>query len=289
MSELVSIQWFPGHMAKTRRLIKESLPLVDCVAEITDARIPKSSRNPEIDSLCAAKPRILLLNKSDVADPSVTEKWIEHCKKFGIGAIAVDCKSGKGLNRFIPIIKEILKDKIEKNVQKGMAGRKIRIMVVGVPNCGKSTFINRMAGSNRLKTEDRPGVTRGRTWIDLGGNFEMMDTPGMLWPKFEDPEVGEKLAFCGAVKDDVIDTELLACRLLETLSKFYPDLLKARYKLSGELPKEGYSLLELVGRKRGMLVSGGEVDTERASIIVLDEFRSGKIGRITLEVPETED
>lgn len=288
MSELVSIQWFPGHMAKTRRLIKESLPLVDCVAEITDARIPKSSRNPEIDSLCASKPRILLLNKSDVSDPDANEKWIEHCKKSGIGAIAVDCKSGKGLNRFIPLVKGILKDKIEKNAQKGMAGRKIRIMVVGVPNCGKSTFINRMAGSNRLKTEDRPGVTRGRTWIDLGGNFEMMDTPGMLWPKFEDPKVGEKLAFCGAVKDDVIDTELLSCRLLETLAPSYPELLKARYKLSGELPREGYALLELIGRKRGMLISGGEVDTERASIIVLDEFRSGKIGRITLETPNDE-
>lgn len=285
MSELVSIQWFPGHMAKTRRMIKESLPLIDCVAEIADARLPQSSRNPEIDTLCASKPRILLLNKSDVADPATTDKWVAYNKSLGLGVLALDCKSGRGLNRFLPLVRELLKEKIERNEQKGMAGRKIRIMVVGIPNCGKSTFINKMSNSSKLKAEDRPGVTRSRAWIDLGSGFEMMDTPGMLWPKFEDPAVGEKLAFCGAVKDDIIDTELLVRRLLELLATSYPDSLRARYKLSGDLPEDGADLLELIGRKRGMLISGGEVDTDRASTIVLDEFRSGKLGCITLERP----
>ncbi|HEX2937791.1 MAG TPA: ribosome biogenesis GTPase YlqF, partial [Ruminiclostridium sp.] len=283
MSEQVSIQWFPGHMAKTRRLIKESLPLVDCVAEIVDARIPLSSRNPELEALCAEKPRIFLLNKIDLADPSVTDKWVEYIKKNGAEPLAVDCKSGRGLNRFLPLVRELLKEKINRNIEKGMAGRKIRIMTAGIPNCGKSTFINKMAGSKRLKAEDRPGVTRGKQWIDLGGGIEMMDTPGILWPKFEDTNVGENLAFCGSVKDEVIDMELLARRILEKISVLYPDLLRARYKLSGDLPGEGAELLNLVGKKRGMLISGGEVDTERAAVIVLDEFRSGKIGRISLE------
>lgn len=286
MSEQVSIQWFPGHMAKTRRLIKESLPLVDCVAEIIDARIPKSSRNPELDTLCSSKPRIVLLNKIDLADPAITERWVEYIRKSGAMPLAVDCKSGRGLNKFLPLVKELLKDKIEQNARRGMSGKKIRVMVAGIPNCGKSTFINRMAGSKKLKAEDRPGVTRGTQWIDLGSGIEMMDTPGMLWPKFEDPTVGENLAFCGSVKDEVIDIELLARRLLETIAKTYPDFLRARYKLNGELPEEGAELLALVGRKRGMLISGGEVDTERASAVVLDEFRSGKIGRISLEKPD---
>lgn len=286
MSEQINIQWFPGHMAKTRRLIKETLTLVDCVAEIVDARIPKSSRNPELDAICASKPRILLLNKIDLADPTITNDWVYALKRNGVMPLAVDCKSGRGLNHFLPIVKEVLKEKIDRAVNKGMIGRKIRIMVAGIPNCGKSTFINKMSGSKRLKSEDRPGVTRGTQWIDLGGGVEMMDTPGMLWPKFEDPDVGENLAFCGAVRDEVVDRELLAARLLEKLSGLYPDYLKARYKLDDKLPAEGAELLSMVGRKRGMLISGGEVDTERASAIVLDEFRSGKIGRISLEKPD---
>lgn len=285
MSELVSIQWFPGHMAKTRRLIKESLPLIDCVAEIIDARIPESSRNPEIDTLCASKPRILLLNKSDLADPDVTSQWIDYYKSKGFMAITADCKSGRGLNQFIPHVKELLKDKIDRNISKGMAGKKIRIMVAGIPNCGKSTFINHMVGSNRLKTENRPGVTRARQWIDLGRGIEMMDTPGMLWPKFEDAAVGERLAFCGAIKEDVVDKELLARRLLEELANFYPESLRERYKIKEDSPQDGAEILLLIGRKRGMLISGGDVDTERAANIVLDEFRSGKLGRITLEKP----
>jgi ribosome biogenesis GTPase A len=287
MSELVPIQWFPGHMAKTRRLIKESLSLVDCVVEIIDARIPVSSRNPELDALCAAKPRILLLNKSDVADKNATEQWLAYFKTRGFMPFAADCKSGRGLTQFLPLVKTLLKDKIESNTRRGMAGKKIRVMVTGIPNCGKSTFINRMVGSNKLKAEDRPGVTRGRQWIDLGGGVEMMDTPGMLWPRFEDPLVGEKLAFCGAVKDDVIDTELLARRLVELLAADYASLISARYKLGAELPQDGAELLNLIGRRRGMLISGGEVDTERAAAILLDEFRSGKIGSISLERPST--
>lgn len=285
MSDLVSIQWFPGHMAKTRRMIKESLSMIDCVAEIVDARIPESSRNPEIDEMCSAKPRILLMNKSDLADAEATKEWVNYYDKKGVPAIVADCKTGKGLNKFIPTIKELLKEKIQHNAEKGMAGKKLRVMVVGIPNCGKSTFINRMAGSNKLKTEDRPGVTRTRQWLDLAAGIEMMDTPGMLWPKFEDPLVGEKLAFCGAVKDDVTDVELLARRLCEIIAELYPNDLIIRYKLKGELPNEGAELLEKIARKRGMLISGGEVDTERAANMLLDEFRSGKLGRMTLERP----
>jgi ribosome biogenesis GTPase A len=289
MSEYISINWYPGHMAKTRRMIKESLPLVDCVTEIVDARIPQSSRNPELDELCASKPRILLLNKSDVADTNATNAWVEYYKSKGLYPIAADCKSGKGLNRFLPLVRELLKDKIAKNAGKGMAGKKLRVMVTGIPNCGKSTFINKMARTSKLKTEDRPGVTRTNQWLDLGSGVEMLDTPGMLWPKIEDPAVGEKLAFCGAIKDDVVDTELLARRLVETLAKLYKNSLCERYKLKGELPEDGAQLLEAIGRKRGMLISGGEVDTERAAATVLDEFRSGKLGRITLELPDEKD
>lgn len=285
MSEKVNIQWFPGHMAKTRRLIKENLHLVDCVAEIIDARIPTSSRNPEINSLCGTKPRVVVLNKSDLADPSVTELWVKMMKSDGVTPIAADCKSGRGLNGFLPAVKYLIREKIAENVRKGMAGRKIRIMVAGIPNCGKSTFINKMSGSKGLKTEDRPGVTRANQWITIGGKIEMMDTPGILWPKFDDPETGENLAFCGAVKDEVVDSELIAFRFLEKAALLYPEYLKARYKLSGELPSGGEELLSLIGRKRGMLVSGGEIDTYRAAAVVLDEFRSGKIGRISLERP----
>lgn len=285
MTDIPSIQWFPGHMAKTRRLIKESLSLIDCVAEIIDARIPRSSRNPELDELCASKPRILLLNKYDMADENATNEWVNYYKSQGYMALAVDCKNGKGLNRFIPSVKELLSEKIEKLTEKGMGGKKLRVMIAGIPNVGKSTFINRMAGGKAVKVEDRPGVTRGRQWITLGSGIELMDTPGILWPKFEDPAVGETLAFTGAIKDDVIDIELLSSRLLEVLSKHYEKALRERYKLTGELPQDGAGLLNMIGRKRGFLISGGEVNTERASTVVLDEYRSGKLGRITLERP----
>lgn len=285
MSEAQTIQWFPGHMTKTRRKIQTSLKLVDAVAEIIDARIPVSSRNPELHKIIENKPRIILMNKCDMADPSQTARWVSCYQKEGILAIPVDCKSGRGLNQFIPKVRELLKDRIIQWEQKGMVNRTIRVMIVGIPNVGKSSFINRMAKQNRAKVEDRPGVTRGNQWFTIGKAFDLLDTPGVLWPKFDDPNVGEKLAFTGAVKDQILDTEQLASRLLEVLRDEYPAMLAARYKLEKYdlQPLQGYELLELIGRKRGMLASGGEIDTERASIMVLDEFRSAKLGKITLE------
>ena len=285
MSEAQTIQWFPGHMTKTRRKIQASLKLVDAVAEIIDARIPVSSRNPELHKIIENKPRIILMNKCDMADPSQTARWVSYYQKEGVLAIPVDCKSGRGLNQFIPKVRELLKDRIIQWEQKGMVNRTIRVMIVGIPNVGKSSFINRMAKQNRAKVEDRPGVTRGNQWFTIGKAFDLLDTPGVLWPKFDDPNVGEKLAFTGAVKDQILDTEQLASRLLEVLRDEYPSMLTTRYKLEKYdlQPLQGYELLELIGRKRGMLASGGEIDTERASIMVLDEFRSAKLGKITLE------
>ena len=286
MSEAQTIQWFPGHMTKTRRKIQASLKLVDAVAEIIDARIPVSSRNPELHKIIENKPRIILMNKCDMADPSQTARWVSYYQKEGVLAIPVDCKSGRGLNQFIPKVRELLKDRIIQWEQKGMVNRTIRVMIVGIPNVGKSSFINRMAKQNRAKVEDRPGVTRGNQWFTIGKAFDLLDTPGVLWPKFDDPNVGEKLAFTGAVKDQIVDTEQLASRLLEVLRDEYSAMLAARYKLEKYdlRPLQGYELLELIGRKRGMLASGGEIDTERASIMVLDEFRSAKLGNITLEL-----
>lgn len=285
MSEAQTIQWFPGHMTKTRRKIQASLKLVDAVAEIIDARIPVSSRNPELHKIIENKPRIILMNKCDMADPSQTARWVSYYQKEGVLAIPVDCKSGRGLNQFIPKVRELLKDRIIQWEQKGIVNRTIRVMIVGIPNVGKSSFINRMAKQNRAKVEDRPGVTRGNQWFTIGKAFDLLDTPGVLWPKFDDPNVGEKLAFTGAVKDQIVDTEQLASRLLEVLRDEYSAMLAARYKLEKYdlRPLQGYELLELIGRKRGMLASGGEIDTERASIMVLDEFRSAKLGKITLE------
>ena len=282
-----NIQWFPGHMAKTRRLMQESLRLVDLVLEITDARIPQSSRNPELDRWLGEKPRMLMLNKADSADPEATAWWLSYYQRRGVCAIACDCRSGKGVGRFLPAARELLAGALERRKQRGMVGGALRIMVVGIPNVGKSSFINRMAGGKRARVEDRPGVTRGRQWVSIGGELELLDMPGVLWPKFEDPAVGEKLAFTGAVKDDVVDTELLAMRLLGCLRRGYPAALEERFRLAGTDYQEldEFELLELVGRRRGMLVSGGEVNTERAAAVVLDEYRSGKLGRITLEFP----
>jgi ribosome biogenesis GTPase A len=283
MSDIQNIQWFPGHMTKTRRLIVANLSLVDCVAEIIDARIPYSSRNPVLDELCVNKPRILLMNKSDLSDENYNKKWISHFKANGVFALAVDCKSGKGLNLFLPLVKELLSEKLTRLRERGMTGRTLRIMVAGIPNCGKSTFINSMAGEKRAKVEDRPGVTRGRQWINLGQGVEMMDTPGILWPKFEDEEVGEHLAFTGAINDDILDKEQLASRLCQALYPRYRNNIIARYKLQGELPEEGFEALKLIAKRRGFLVSGGKVDTLRAAIMILDEFRGGLLGRITLD------
>lgn len=285
MTEIPSIQWFPGHMTKTKRMIKASLPLVDAVVEILDARIPESSKNPDLQSLIEGKPRIVILNKCDTADDASTQKWISWYRNQGIAAIAADCRSGKGLNKFIPTVKQVLAELIEKYESKGMSGRVLHLMVVGIPNVGKSSFINRLAGQKKAKVEDRPGVTRTKQWVRLADDIELLDMPGVLWPKFEDMSVGEKLAFTGAVKDDVVDIETLACRLLYVLNGLYKDELTARYKIETSQNEDGYELLKKVGKARGMLISGGEINTERAAITVLDEFRGGKLGRITLELP----
>ena len=277
------VQWFPGHMAKTRRKIKESLPLVDAVTEIVDARVPVSSHNPEISDIISGKPRIVILNKCDVADENATRKWIAYFKSQGVAAIAADCKSGKGLNLYRPLIKEVLADKIKSYEEKNMQGRALRVMVVGIPNTGKSSFINRMAGKKRAEVADRPGVTRHNQWFVIGDGIELLDTPGVLWPKFEDPAVGDKLAFIGSVKDDILDVESLAVRFLEVMKNDYPDRLTERYKITDFEDKEPYEILEMIGRKRGMLISGGEINTERAASTILDEYRGGKLGKITLD------
>ena len=295
MSEQASIQWFPGHMAKTRRIMQSNLKLVDAVVEITDARIPYSSRNPEMDRLVGSKPRLLLLNKADSADETVTSRWLDCYKRKGITAVATDCRSGKNVNKFQAALKELLKDKLAQWEAHGMTGRPVRMMIVGIPNVGKSSFINRLAGSKRAKVEDRPGVTRGKQWVSLEGDMELLDMPGVLWPKFEDKRVGEMLAFTGAVKDDIMDMEYLACRFLELMNSEYKGVINQRYGIeTDDIPDndedtvgcvQGYEILSRIGRKRGFLVSGGEINTERAAIAVLDEFRSGKLGRITLEKP----
>ena len=286
--DIPSIQWFPGHMAKTRRLIQANLKLVDMVLEITDARIPQSSRNPELDRWVEGKPRMLVLNKCDNADPMMTKRWLRYYESQGIAAMACDCKTGAGTGAFLPLVKKTLAELLANREAKGMKGRMTRIMVVGVPNVGKSSFINRMAGTKRARAEDRPGVTRGKQWVSLDKDVELLDMPGVLWPKFEDPLVGEKLAFTGAVKDGVVDIELLAMRLLSYLAMNYPERLAERFKMTALDGLSGWELLELAGRKRGMLVSGGEVNTERAAITVMDEYRGGKLGRLTFEAPPEE-
>ncbi|MBQ4243357.1 MAG: ribosome biogenesis GTPase YlqF [Clostridia bacterium] len=283
MNDNVTVQWFPGHMAKTRRIIKENLKLVDGVCEIVDARVPESSRNPELDSLIERKPRIVLLNKADLADENATARKIKELKAKGVTALAVDCRSGRGLDKFPAAVHEALGEKIKQNEQRGMAGKALRVMVVGIPNTGKSSFINRMAGKYRAKVADRPGVTTVSQWFAIGSGIELLDTPGVLWPKFEDPEVGFRLAFTGSVKDDILDTEEIAVRLIKVLRDGYPDRLTERYKIEDFEQLEPYEILELIARKRGMLVSKGEADTLRASVMLLDEYRGGKLGRITLE------
>lgn len=290
MSEMQNIQWFPGHMTKTKRQIQASLKLVDAVAEIVDARIPISSRNPDLDKLIQNKPRVILLNKCDMANQTATKMWIDHYAKQGTTAIAVDCKSGRGLNKFPQAVNTVMKAKIERMKSKGMKNPMMRIMIVGIPNVGKSSFINKISRQNRAKVEDRPGVTRGNQWFTISNNLEMLDTPGVLWPKFDDQIVGEHLAFTGAVKDQILDVELLAVRLLDFLKRLKPAEFISRFKLE-ELDLDNvdsYELLRIIGKKRGMLISGGEIDTERAAVMLLDEFRAAKLGRITVEMPNGE-
>ncbi len=272
------IQWFPGHMTKTRRLIEADLKMVDAVVEVIDARIPQSSRNPIIDELCGSKPRIMIMNKCDVADDKATALWKKSFEKQGMTVIVCDCRSGKGLNSFLPSVKRLLSELIERRKARGMIGKALRLMVVGIPNVGKSSFINRMANSKKTKVGDRPGVTRGKQWVSIDKDVELLDMPGILWPKFEDKLVAQRLAFTGAVKDEIMDTEALARALGETLLRDYESLVKARYKIAGE-----GDILTEIAKARGMLVSGGEPDTERAAATLLDEFRGGKIGRITLD------
>nr|WP_304002785.1 ribosome biogenesis GTPase YlqF [Ruminococcus bromii] len=288
MNNKYQLQWFPGHMTKTKRQIQSSLKLVDAVAEIIDARIPVSSRNPDLAKLVQNKPRVILLNKCDMANQTATKMWIDYFKKQNLVAIPVDCKSGRGLDKFAPAVNTVMSHKIARLKEKGMVNPTIRIMIVGIPNVGKSSFINKMVKKNRAKVEDRPGVTRGNQWYTIAKNLEMLDTPGVLWPKFDDKTVGEHLAFTGAVKDQILDIELLAVRLLDFIKELKPADFITRFKLENEDIEniDSYELLKMIGKKRGMLVSGGEIDTERAAIMLLDEFRSAKLGRITVEMPQ---
>ncbi len=283
MREASDIQWFPGHMAKARRKITESLKLCDAVVEIIDARIPISSRNPELMSIIAGKPRIVLLNKCDMANEQATALWVQHYADIGVMAIPLDCKSGRGVEKFKTAVKTLLKDKLDGYRQKGMVGKCLRVMVVGIPNVGKSTFINRVGKAVKAKAENRPGVTRGNQWFVVDKELELLDTPGVLWPKFEDERVGQYLAFTGAVKDTIVDPEDLAVRLIRVLSENYMDMLTERYSV--EPNDDAYELLCDIAVKRSMKVRGGEPDTLRAAQTILEEFRNCKIGRITLEIP----
>lgn len=288
MDNIQNIQWFPGHMTKTKRQIEKDLRLVDAVIEVLDARIPRSSRNPDIATLTAGKPRVILLNKCDMADPAATKRWIRALSDDKTAALAVNCKTGLGVDKLTPALEQLLHERIERYRSKGMQNPTMRAMIVGIPNVGKSTFINRISRKSKAKASDRPGVTRGNQWFTVQRGFEILDTPGVLWPKFDDPQVGERLAFTGAIKDDIMDIELLAMRLLDLLCSVSAPEFVARFKLTDDdLQRERYELLGVIGRKRGMLISGGEVDTERAAIMLLDEFRAAKLGRITLELPET--
>ena len=281
----LNIQWYPGHMTKTRRQMEADLKLVDAVCEILDARIPASSRNPDIDAICGGKPRLVILNRMDMADPAMTRRWGDYFKAHGLSVIQTDCKSKKGVAAFQPAVRALLAEKLARCREKGQVGRAMRVMVVGIPNVGKSTFINQVAGRKGAKAENRPGVTRGKQWVSVDRELLLLDTPGILWPKFDDPSVGMMLAYTGAVKDDVLDTEGLACHLLELLWRRYPQSLRDRYRLDGLADAPGYVLLEAVGRSRGFLIAGGEIDLERAGKVLLEEFRSCKIGRFTLEEP----
>ncbi|MBR3446792.1 MAG: ribosome biogenesis GTPase YlqF [Oscillospiraceae bacterium] len=285
MEDMKDIQWFPGHMAKTRRMIAKSLPLVDAAAELLDARLPMSSRNPELRSLTGKKPRLIIMNKADMADPAVTQQWMQYYKKQGFAVITADSKSGKGVKQFAPALRELLKDQLEKYAAKGMKGRPIRVMILGIPNVGKSSLINRLAGGKRAKAEDRAGVTRTQQWIKTADGVELLDTPGVLWPKLDDQDVAVRLAMTGAVRDDILDKEALAARLMTLLHTEYPQALEQRYKIPPELEAEGFAYLELMAKNRGMLLSGGVPNTERAAITLLDEFRGTKLGRISLEKP----
>ena len=293
MANELNIQWYPGHMTKTRRMMEAELKLVDAVCEIIDARIPVSSRNPDIDAICGTKPRMVILNRIDMADPARTKAWADHFKALGFSVIQTDCKTRKGIADFSPALNRLLAEKRKRYAEKGMTGKPLKAMVVGIPNVGKSTFINQVAGRKGAKAENRPGVTRGKQWVTVDQGLLLLDTPGILWPKFEDPEVGLRLAWTGAVKDDILDTQTLAARLMAQLWQDYPQALRDRYKLKDSLlsvdfstqtpAAQGFALMELAAKKRGFLLPGAELDLDRMSGVLLEEFRSCKLGRFTLE------
>lgn len=282
----MNIQWYPGHMTKTRRMIAEQLKLVDIVAEVIDARIPVSSRNPDINELTEGKPRLMILNRADQADPEGNRLWGKHFKAQGFWVMECDAKSGSGVNQFSSVMRQALRDVLEKRKEKGQVGRPIRAMIVGVPNVGKSTLIDKLAKRKSAKTQDKPGVTRGKQWVTVSRGLELLDTPGILWPKFEDEQTGLYLAFTGAVKDAILDTETLGAKLIELFNQRKPEALRERYHIEASKEMSGWELLEAAAKKRGFLISGGEVDLERMANILLDEFRGGKLGRITLELPD---
>jgi ribosome biogenesis GTPase A len=287
MRQEINIQWFPGHMAKARRLIKNQIKLVDVICEIIDARIPVSSRNPDLDGLTGGKPRLLILNRTDQADYAATKKWAAYFRAQNYAVLETDSKSGKGTAGFPSAVRGLLKEKLAVYEAKGRAGHVVRAMVVGIPNVGKSSFINRIAKRKAAEVSDKPGVTKGKQWIAVDTGLELLDTPGILWPKFDSREIGENLAFTGAVKDDVLDREALAANLMVRLRDICPGALTERYKIIPEPEKNGFELLE-AAKKRGFLVKGGEADLERMSSVLLDEFRDGRLGRVTLEMPPEE-
>ncbi len=284
--ELPTLNWFPGHMVKARRIITENLALVDVVIELLDARIPYSSANPMLADIIKDKPRVIALNKADLADTAATKAWVEYFEKQGVPAVAVDAMTGKGTRRLVSLVEEKARAKTEKLVKHGANARAARVMILGIPNVGKSSLINRLAGAAKAKAADKPGVTRSKQWIKIGKNLDLLDTPGILWPKFEDMTVGLKLAFTGAINDEAFDIEKVTAVFLDTMLRAYPERLRERYKLDGELPDNPYDLLELIGKKRGCLLKGGVIDTEKARRIVLNEFRGGKLGLVSLDYPE---
>ena len=283
--EKINIQWYPGHMTKARRMIEENISMVDAVCEILDARIPSASRNPDIIELAGDKPHIIVLNRTDLADPVITDKWKSYFETQGATVLKTDAKSGKGVNAFVPAVKNVLQDKIAGYEEKGQVGRTLRIMILGIPNVGKSTFINKVAGRKAAIAGDRPGVTRGKQWISIGEGIDMLDTPGILWPKFESQEVGELLAVTNAIKTEVFDVETLGANFMLRLREMYPNAIKERYKFDPDPEANGFELLEEAAKKRGMLVSKGEYDIERMARTLLNEYHEGKLGRISLECP----
>lgn len=283
--EKMNIQWFPGHMTKAQRMIEENIKMVDAVCEILDARIPYSSRNPDIDRLAAGKPRLIILNRVDLADPQITARWRKFFEAQGIGILETDAKSGKGVNSFVPAVKKLLADKISEYEAKGQVGRALRIMILGIPNVGKSTFINKVAGRKAAIAGDKPGVTRGKQWINIDSGLDLLDTPGILWPKFDSQEVGEMLAITNAIKADVLDKETLGANFMLRLRELYPQALVDRYKFQPDPEANGFELLEAAAKKRGFLVSKGEYDIERMANTLLGEYHDGKLGRLSLEIP----